>query len=375
LKSSGAHRDPLTLSVSGANLWDNVQLTGMSSNLTLTAGTALPVNISLEDKDTTQGGARDSILSIGLDRDDNPFNGVFSTDSAPTSVLPDTFSTSIDTSNISGAYRVYAKITNGVNTRYYYATGKAIITAVGFSKTWIGPPTGGTWSTASNWSTSGAPAASDRVSIFASDVLLDSTTTTKIAQLDLQGSASLNLHNHNLVIDYTGTSPIATIRTQLIAGRGAPAGIYSDLANAAAPLQTLGYGEASDVLHLSGAQTGSFASASVDATSVLIRYTYAGDADLKGTINGDDYFRIDSGYATHASGFANGDFDFNNKINADDYFLIDVNYAHRGAVLATLSVAPAHSTAAEILLPPTMTRHLDLLSTAEDLSLALPATL
>lgn len=339
LKSSGAFRDAVTLAASGANLWDNIQINGLLSNTTLTAGAALSVNANIEDKTAAQGGSRDATISIGLDRDDNPYNGVFSAVSFASSTVADTFNTSLDTSNISGGFRIYAKITNGTNTRYYYATGKAIITAPGFTKTWIGPATGGTWTLASNWTTSGAPAASDKVSIFASDVALDTASTAKIAQIDLQGGASLNLRNHNLVIDYTSTSPITTIRAAIIAGRGTSVGLYSDLANASGSFQTLGYAEASDVLHLTGGQTAGFASTTVDATSVLIRYTYAGDADLNGTVNGDDYFRTDAGYTAHASGFSNGDFDFSNAINADDYFLLDVNYARRGAVLSTLSVA------------------------------------
>ena len=54
-------------------------------------------------------------------------------------------------------------------------------------------------------------------------------------------------------------------------------------------------------------------------------YTYCGDANLDGLINGDDYFRIDNGFFAHLSGFSNGDFNYDGVINADDYFLIDRN--------------------------------------------------
>ena len=58
-------------------------------------------------------------------------------------------------------------------------------------------------------------------------------------------------------------------------------------------------------------------------------YTYAGDANLSGNINGDDYFRIDTGYTSHLTGYENGDFNYDGKIDADDYFLIDRNYARQ----------------------------------------------
>jgi hypothetical protein len=59
---------------------------------------------------------------------------------------------------------------------------------------------------------------------------------------------------------------------------------------------------------------------------VQMRATFAGDSNLDGIINGDDYFNIDAGFNAQAHGYAMGDFDYNGKVNADDYFLIDSNY-------------------------------------------------
>ena len=69
----------------------------------------------------------------------------------------------------------------------------------------------------------------------------------------------------------------------------------------------------------------------VSPGDVLAMYTYAGDANLSGNIDGDDYFRIDAGFMTPgASGYENGDFNYDGKINADDYFIIDKNYGRQG---------------------------------------------
>jgi hypothetical protein len=54
-------------------------------------------------------------------------------------------------------------------------------------------------------------------------------------------------------------------------------------------------------------------------------YTWGGDANLDGTINGDDYFAIDSNILSQVPGYHNGDFDYNGEINGDDYFIIDAN--------------------------------------------------
>ena len=51
------------------------------------------------------------------------------------------------------------------------------------------------------------------------------------------------------------------------------------------------------------------------------------DANHDGVLNGDDYFAIDSGYASHATGYVNGDFNYDGRIDADDYFIIDSNYS------------------------------------------------
>ena len=66
----------------------------------------------------------------------------------------------------------------------------------------------------------------------------------------------------------------------------------------------------------------------VTGNDTLVKYTYGGDANFDGTLNGDDYFRID-GHTPGALGWINGDFDYNGHADGDDYFLIDCNYIHQ----------------------------------------------
>ncbi|MGE5611113.1 MAG: CAP domain-containing protein, partial [Bacillota bacterium] len=61
----------------------------------------------------------------------------------------------------------------------------------------------------------------------------------------------------------------------------------------------------------------------VSATSILVKYSFNGDINLDGMIDGDDYFQIDSGFIAKQSGYHNGDFNFDGIIDGDDYFLID----------------------------------------------------
>ena len=58
-------------------------------------------------------------------------------------------------------------------------------------------------------------------------------------------------------------------------------------------------------------------------------YTYGGDADMDGDLDGDDYFWIDSN-ATQSEtvfGWHQGDFNYDGRINGDDYFILDSNVA------------------------------------------------
>ena len=81
---------------------------------------------------------------------------------------------------------------------------------------------------------------------------------------------------------------------------------------------------------ISGLQTGLFAGETVDATTVIVKYTYGGDANFDGKINVDDYGRIDFNVPLGTSGWYNGDFNYDGKINVDDYGIIDFNVIIQG---------------------------------------------
>jgi hypothetical protein len=88
--------------------------------------------------------------------------------------------------------------------------------------------------------------------------------------------------------------------------------------------------------------TGTFGGATVGINDVLVKYTYNGDANLDGQVDGDDYARIDNGYASGATGYFNGDFNYSGgKPNSDDYFLIDKAYYDQSAPLAGGAAAPS----------------------------------
>src|SRR6185436_11268720 len=114
-------------------------------------------------------------------------------------------------------------------------------------------------------------------------------------------------------------------------------GIISSAAAASGGLTTVGIGEASAVMGIGGSQTALIGGQTVDSTAVVVKYTYAGDANLDGKINVDDYGKIDFNVTLGTSGWINGDFNFDGKINVDDYGIIDFNVGIQGPPLSGAS--------------------------------------
>jgi hypothetical protein len=114
-------------------------------------------------------------------------------------------------------------------------------------------------------------------------------------------------------------------------------GIVTSQSNAslANHITTLGTATASQVLGIASGATGVWNGETVAGTAILVKYTYVGDADLNGKINGDDYFLIDSHVSATGANVAyrNGDFNYNGKVDGDDSFFLDSNNAN---ILGTL---------------------------------------
>jgi hypothetical protein len=151
-----------------------------------------------------------------------------------------------------------------------------------------------------------------------------------VTGLTIGAAGTLDLGDNDLVVDYGTTSPLGSLTGGAydgIAGMiatGRNGGSWDGLGgigfSSPSAIYTLGVAEASEIL---GGTGGMFGSESVDGSAVLVKFTYAGDANLDGKINIDDYTRIDSGLAASINMWTNGDFNFDGKLNIDDYVLID----------------------------------------------------
>ncbi len=98
-------------------------------------------------------------------------------------------------------------------------------------------------------------------------------------------------------------------------------------------LTNIGVASADDAGYAGGSLIGQ----SVASGDAIVMYTYGGDANLDGVVNGDDYFQIDSAFPTGGNGWFNGDFNYDGVVNGDDYFIIDSNFPAQGSPFPTSS--------------------------------------
>jgi hypothetical protein len=137
--------------------------------------------------------------------------------------------------------------------------------------------------------------------------------------LTFTGTGTLDVGANDLVV-HNGT--LSTVVSQLKAGLNSNVGYWNGTGGivstqAAADtrhLTTLGYRQSDG---------SAFDTFNTGTNDVLVKYTYYGDADLNGIINGADYAQIDNGFGSHASGWFNGDFNYDGVVDGTDYSLID----------------------------------------------------
>jgi hypothetical protein len=151
------------------------------------------------------------------------------------------------------------------------------------------------------------------------------TGTSVVKALNLAGgsapTAKLDLKDNDLVIDYgLGGSPINVVRAQIKSGYASGAfngnGITTTLGDAT---HALGYLDNFTV------GLGSFSGQSVDATSVLVKYTYRGDADLDGDADGVDIGKWATNFTGELGGgagatmsWSQGDWDYDGDVDGVD---------------------------------------------------------
>lgn len=173
-------------------------------------------------------------------------------------------------------------------------------------------------------------------------VLLQPASRTNLLGLTggLTPTATLDLNDSAIVVDYPGSSPlpllVAQIRHARNGGTWDATGITSSLAGATSG-SSLGYAEAAAL------GMGNFQGIPLVGDALVIRYTVLGDATLDGRTDIDDFGRLAVQFNLPGEWF-HGDFDYSGTVDIDDFSLLAANFnralpAARAAAVPEASVA------------------------------------
>jgi hypothetical protein len=150
----------------------------------------------------------------------------------------------------------------------------------------------------------------------------------------------VDLKSRGMAIDYAAGAPaddaanLASVRAQIIAGRGAggdyknpAAGITSSTA-AANTLGAVGYALASDVRPFTDGVSDVFMGNTVDKSTILVRYTLAGDLNLDGAVDFLDLARLAQSYnvTDGTRQWTTGDINYDGKTDFLDLAKMAQNY-------------------------------------------------
>jgi fibronectin-binding autotransporter adhesin len=140
--------------------------------------------------------------------------------------------------------------------------------------------------------------------------------------LSVADSSKIDLTDNDMIIDHNGASPLATVKSYIVSGRngGAWNGAGITTSNGDALVHGLGYGENS----ILGYTT--FDGNAVDATTLLVKYTYYGDGNLDGQVDIQDLYLLASHFKGTNTFWTEGDFNYDGVTNAADLGLLARNW-------------------------------------------------
>jgi fibronectin-binding autotransporter adhesin len=154
-----------------------------------------------------------------------------------------------------------------------------------------------------------------------------------LASLTVQPTGTVDLAKTDLLINYTGTNPytntLTSMKTAYDGGKWDGVGIGSSVLIAGTSLA---------IYDNSINTKSSFDNIAADSTTIVIKYTWLGDANLDGIVNSADLTAISSTGTT----WQTGDFNYDGKVNADDYALYMLgDTASSGQSITTVLPEPA----------------------------------
>lgn len=165
------------------------------------------------------------------------------------------------------------------------------------------------------------------------------------------GGGQIDVGDEAMVVNYTGASPVAAIKVALASGYAGGSwngsGINSGVAAVDPEGRTaVGYAEAADI-----GSPAAWLGQSVDATSILVRHTLYGDADLSGTVDLADFSTVAANFNSSAARWSQGDFDYDGAVTLADFSRLAANHNQSlAAPAARPGAVPEPATVAMLLL-------------------------
>ena len=141
-------------------------------------------------------------------------------------------------------------------------------------------------------------------------LVLASGPTTAFGAPSLGGGARIDVKNNSLTIDYRGqATPAATIKAQLASGYSGGVWNGDGIATSSAVLNQTGLGWKDDTA----------------SKSILVKYTYYGDANLDGQVDISDLGALATAWQTSAV-WSQGDFDYSGFVDISDLGKLATNW-------------------------------------------------
>jgi hypothetical protein len=145
-----------------------------------------------------------------------------------------------------------------------------------------------------------------------------------VRSLDVKPDAMLDIADNTVIVDYSGPSPIESIRTALRSGYANGSwngtGIRSSAMQAG---MAIGYAESTDLF---GSFPATFGGESIDATAVVMRQALRGDLNLDGRVNLRDFNRLAGAFGQSGRDWASGDCNYDGAINLTDFNALAANF-------------------------------------------------
>ncbi len=161
--------------------------------------------------------------------------------------------------------------------------------------------------------------------------------STKSLNLNATAGSKLDLHDNDLLIDYTGDSTVyPSIISWLQSGLTLLGGNGTGLASTEVDAQMLPGTMLAVVDNAEvGGQVTELGGVPVPMSAVIVKYTWFGDNNVDGAVDGSDYALIDTGFSSGGtiSGWVFGDYDYSNLVDGSDYALIDTGLISQDRIL------------------------------------------